>query len=99
MNVLSRLSQNLAKFFRKSADSITREGAIMDIVIGRAAYINKDASKENVPFYGKGKEKRKDRRKNKKDRRKCVRDGVFVTLSFKEDRRVLKDRRKAKNSS
>jgi hypothetical protein len=37
----------------------------------------------------------KDRRKKKNDRRKNVRDGVYVSLSTKEDRRQPGDRRKS----
>jgi hypothetical protein len=37
--------------------------------------------------------RRKDRRKRRYDRRKSVRDGVIVTLSFKKDRRKNPDRR------
>ena len=37
---------------------------------------------------------RKDRRKKKQDRRKNVRDGVYVSFSFKNDRRNGADRRK-----
>ena len=37
--------------------------------------------------------RRKDRRKTPYDRRKSVRDGVIVTLSFKKDRRKNPDRR------
>jgi hypothetical protein len=37
----------------------------------------------------------KDRRKKKNDRRKNVRDGIFVSLSIKEDRRQPGDRRKS----
>ena len=37
----------------------------------------------------------KERRKNNQDRRKSVRDGIFVSFSFKNDRRVLRDRRQA----
>lgn len=35
----------------------------------------------------------KDRRKKKQDRRKNVREGIFVSLSVKEDRRRPGDRR------
>lgn len=41
----------------------------------------------------------KERRKNKHDRRKSVRDGIFVSFSFKNDRRVLRNRRKVNNNS
>ncbi|MGD9826505.1 hypothetical protein [Desulfobacter sp.] len=37
--------------------------------------------------------RKKDRRKASYDRRKSVRDGVIVTLSFKKDRRKSPDRR------
>jgi hypothetical protein len=40
--------------------------------------------------------RRKDRRKRRYDRRKSVRDGVIVTLSFKKDRRKKPDRRSAR---
>jgi len=71
-----------------------REVSIMDITVGRTTSVNKDAGNDNALIYVSKKVKRKDRRKNKRDRRKSVRDGVFVSLSFKKDRRVCKDRRK-----
>ena len=37
---------------------------------------------------------RRERRKNRQDRRKSVRDGVIVRLSFKNDRRKNPDRRR-----
>ena len=70
----------------------------MGMVIRRSAHINKDVAKENPSHYEKGKLKHIDRRKNKQDRRKSVRDGVFVSLSFKKDRRMVKDRRKPHHS-
>ena len=66
----------------------------MDIVVGRTSYVNRDASKKNDSRYLTKKKKTEDRRKNKRDRRKSVRDGVIVTLSYKNDRRIGKDRRK-----
>ncbi|HKK91643.1 MAG TPA: hypothetical protein VJ936_09585 [Desulfobacteraceae bacterium] len=42
---------------------------------------------------GSGK-KNRDRRRNRTDRRKSVRDGVFVSLSFTNERRKTADRRK-----
>ena len=69
----------------------------MDIVIGRTAHLNKDSSQENAPQYFRRKKRIADRRKNKQDRRKSVRDGVIVTLSSKNDRRVLRDRRKKRS--
>ncbi|WP_321495811.1 hypothetical protein [uncultured Desulfobacter sp.] len=44
--------------------------------------------KSNVPGR-----RKKDRRKAHQDRRKSVRDGVIVALSFKKDRRRHPDRR------
>jgi len=70
----------------------------MGMVIRRSAHINKEVARENPSHYEKGKVKLIDRRKNKQDRRKSVRDGVFVSLSFKKDRRVKKDRRKPNHS-
>ena len=72
----------------------SEEGLVMDIVVGRTSYVNRDASKKNDPRYLAKKKKNEERRKNKRDRRKSVRDGVIVTLSYKNDRRVGKDRRK-----
>ena len=66
----------------------------MDIVIGHTARVNKDGSKGNAPKHDRKKKKFADRRKNKQDRRRSVRDGVFVTLSGKKDRRVNRDRRR-----
>ncbi len=66
----------------------------MDIIIGRTAYANRDSLQNKNSLYNSKKKKKEDRRKNKQDRRKCVRDGVFVTISTKNERRVLRDRRK-----
>lgn len=68
----------------------------MDIVIGGTSAIKPDPSEENASIPP-GKKKKggcKDRRKNGQDRRKCVREGIFVSLSVKNDRRRLRDRRK-----
>jgi hypothetical protein len=66
----------------------------MDMTIGRTSPTNKDSGNGNALGYAPRRCKRKDRRKNKRDRRKSVRDGVFVSLSFKKERRVSNDRRK-----
>ncbi len=66
----------------------------MDIVVGKIRPA-KDERSQNKSFYKEGKKSNfKERRKNKQDRRKSVREGVIVSLSFKDDRRVLPDRRK-----
>nr|WP_319491362.1 hypothetical protein [uncultured Desulfobacter sp.] len=44
-------------------------------------------------YQHKAPNRRKERRKRRYDRRKSVRDGVIVTLSFKKDRRKKPDRR------
>lgn len=66
----------------------------MDIIIDRTISVDKDSPDDQRMIYIPGKGKRKDRRKNKRDRRKSVRDGVYVSLSFKKDRRAGRDRRK-----
>jgi hypothetical protein len=66
----------------------------MKIVIGRTTKINVNEFSKNSPAVPHKKKKNEDKRKNKQDRRKNVRDGVIVSLSFKNDRRVRKDRRK-----
>jgi len=40
----------------------------------------------------------RDRRKSKYDRRKSVRDGVIVSLSFRSNRRKIRDRRNVSGS-
>ena len=66
----------------------------MHIVIGRTTKINVDDSLNKSPYDTPTKKKKGERRANKQDRRKSVRDGVIVSLSFKNDRRVRKDRRR-----
>ena len=66
----------------------------MHIVIGRTTNIHADESPKKSVACGPLKNIRRERRKNRQDRRKSVRDGVIVSLSFKNDRRVCKDRRR-----
>ena len=66
----------------------------MDIVIGRTGSVNRDGSRRKNRDAYSSKKRKVDRRKNKQDRRKGVRDGVIVTLSTKKDRRKQKDRRR-----
>ena len=66
----------------------------MDIVVGKIQSAKEEGTHKKS-FYKDGKKTSfKERRKNKQDRRKSVREGVIVSLSFKNDRRVLPDRRK-----
>jgi hypothetical protein len=67
----------------------------VDIVIGGTSSVNMDPSEESVVRPAKKKGVLKDRRKNTQDRRRSVREGIFVSLSVTNDRRVLKDRRRA----
>ncbi len=69
----------------------------MRIVVGRTTNIPSTRSSESSTDYTPIK-KTRDRRKNKQDRRKSVRDGVIVSLSFKNDRRVRKDRRRSRSN-
>ncbi len=67
----------------------------MDIVVGKIQSAKEEGAHKKS-FYKDGKKTSfKERRKNKQDRRKGVREGVIVSLSFKNDRRVLPERRKA----
>jgi HEAT repeat protein len=67
----------------------------MNIVVGKIQSAKEEGTHKKS-FYKDGKKSSfKERRKNKQDRRKSVREGVIVSLSFKDDRRVLPDRRKA----
>jgi hypothetical protein len=66
----------------------------VDIVVGGTSPVKMDPSEEKVTLpVGKKVVRRKDRRKNKQDRRRSVREGIFVSLSVDNDRRVLRDRR------
>ena len=69
-------------------------GLKMDIVIGQSTGVKRDGSQNKISYRNAAKKKKVDRRKNKQDRRKSVREGVFVTLSTKKDRRIHADRRK-----
>ena len=67
----------------------------MNIVVGKIQPAKEEGTHKKS-FYKDGKRSSfKERRRNKQDRRKSIRDGVIVSLSFKNDRRVLPDRRKA----
>jgi len=68
----------------------------MDIIIGNIAPVKMDPSKKGPDAYGaKGKGFRKDLRKNRHDRRRSVREGIFVSLSAKNNRRGLRKRRRS----
>ena len=67
--------------------------AVDDIVIGGTPSVKMDSSKEQTTPYI-GKKVLADRRKKKQDRRRSVREGIFVSLSLKNERRSGIDRRK-----
>ena len=67
----------------------------MDITIGDISSVKNDLSGESTTPPSRKKSTLKDRRKNKQDRRKSVREGVLVSLSTKNERRVTRDRRKS----
>jgi hypothetical protein len=65
----------------------------MHLVVGEIKHTaNKSSKKSSASLDGKP-ARFKERRKKEHDRRKSVRDGVFVSFSFKDDRRVLRNRR------
>ena len=65
----------------------------MQLVVGEIKHTaNKSSKKSSASLDGKP-ARFKERRKSEHDRRKSVRDGVFVSFSFKDDRRVLRNRR------
>ena len=67
----------------------------MDIVtIGSSQVRNEKQQKRTVRVPTK-KAKFVEKRRNRVDRRKSVRDGVVVSLSYRNDRRVNPDRRRA----
>jgi hypothetical protein len=67
----------------------------MDIVtIGSSLVRNEEQKKRTVRVPTK-KTKFVEKRRNRMDRRKSVRDGVVVNLSYRNDRRVNPDRRRA----
>jgi len=66
----------------------------VDIIVEKIHPAKKRGSNKNSVLTGGKKFRFKEKRKNKHDRRQSVRDGFFVSLSFKDDRRVGRDRRK-----
>jgi len=68
----------------------------MDIVVGKLQSTKKDGSHKNTILSGGNKMRFNEKRKNKYDRRQSVRDGIYVSLSFKNNRRIIPDRRKVK---
>lgn len=67
----------------------------MDIVIGKKQPVHDESAGTTVMLKADRKVLRKDQRKNQQDRRQSVRDGIIVSLSFKNERRKPGARRKA----
>ncbi len=65
----------------------------MEIVVGGTLAVKRDPAKENPVTPAEKKVFRRDQRKNRKDRRKSVREGILVYLSSKNDRRNKRKRR------
>lgn len=66
----------------------------MDIVVIGSAFVKNEAPKKRPARVPAKKNNRLEKRRNRIDRRKSVRDGVVVSLSYKHDRRKRPDRRK-----
>ena len=67
----------------------------MDIVVINSAFVrNEEPKKRTMRIPGK-KSDYVEKRRNRTDRRKSVRDGVVVRLSYQNDRRIGPDRRRA----
>jgi hypothetical protein len=67
----------------------------VDIIVGGTSAVKNNPPEEQVALPAGKSAVRKDRRKNKQDRRRSVREGVIVSLSSENDRRILRERRKA----
>ena len=65
----------------------------MDIVVGNTVQINKDPHNTARKIKRLDSYHIKDRRRNRNDRRKSYREGLFVSISTRKDRRVSRERR------
>ena len=68
----------------------------MEIVVINSAFVKNEESKKPVTRVPGKKGNFKEKRRNRTDRRKSVRDGVVVSLSYKKDRRTGTDRRRSR---
>lgn len=66
---------------------------MMDIVVIGSASVANQKQKKTVTRETVQKQRFVDRRRSRKDRRKSVREGVVVKLSYPNDRRLQPDRR------
>jgi len=67
----------------------------MDIVVISSSLVRNEERKKRVTRVSAKKSKFTEKRRNRVDRRKSVRDGVVVSLSYRNDRRVNPDRRQS----
>ena len=65
----------------------------MDIVVISSAFVRNEEPKKQVARVPAQKSNIVEKRRNRTDRRKSVRDGVVVSLSYQKDRRTRPDRR------
>jgi hypothetical protein len=88
----SHCAVSLEKGLKNISETANREGFAVEILIGHVSSFETGAS-EAGSVSGKKAMTRNNRRKRKHDRRRSVREGIFVLLSVKKDRRVIRDRR------
>lgn len=69
----------------------------MDIVVISSSLVRNEEHKKRVTRVPVRRSKFVEKRQNHVDRRKSVRDGVVVSLSHRQDRRINPDRRKLTN--
>jgi hypothetical protein len=67
----------------------------MDIVVIGSALLRNEEQKKTTARVPGQKAHFTERRHNRRDRRKSVRDGVVVSFSYRNDRRTKPDRRSA----
>jgi hypothetical protein len=67
----------------------------MDIVVIGSAFVKNEEKKKRTKRMVPRKTTFVERRRNRTDRRKSIRDGVVVSLSYRKDRRSGPDRRQA----
>lgn len=68
----------------------------LNITVGGTSSVQNEPSEGRNTYQAPKKGGKKDRRKSQKDRRRSVREGIFVSLSVENDRRIVRDRRKAR---
>lgn len=69
----------------------------MDIVVISSTFVRNEEHKKRATRVAPRKATFLERRQNRTDRRKSVRDGVVVSLSYRKDRRRGPDRRQTGN--